>query len=271
MVKLKLKFIYKVKRGKSKKIWPETTLQYLRDNWSSMKMPELAETAGLGLTTCRSLCYQLGLKKMEMEYWTVEQISILINKYHIWGDKEIAEYFQNNFPKNKPWTIKHIEKKRKYMNLSRTPAEIKAIHKRNVSNGRFAMCSVKRWEKCGVAKQGEIRFQGRYPVIKINGKFIQWTRWAWQRENGDIPKGYVVTFIDGNSGNMSMNNLKLITRAELAKNNTGTKELTDNYIASTLTRKNPALRVIVKKDSDLINLKRTQLLLQREIKNASKK
>ena len=39
-------------------------------------------------------------------------------------------------------------------------------------------------------------------------------RIVWEKHNGPIPKGKVVTFLDGNKGNCSIENLMLIDRAE---------------------------------------------------------
>jgi hypothetical protein len=48
------------------------------------------------------------------------------------------------------------------------------------------------------------------------GKQINTTKakWLWEREHGEVPDRHVVTYIDGNSKNCELNNLKLITRSE---------------------------------------------------------
>lgn len=119
---------------------------------------QLATLLGLKLSTVRKLCYQMGLKRIELEYFTKTQVKYLISHYTMKGDSELAEIFQKKWPKKKSWTKKHIEKKRKYLNIQRTPAQIKAIHKRNVKMGRFAVCPVKAWNKRGRAPEGEVRY-----------------------------------------------------------------------------------------------------------------
>lgn len=42
---------------------------------------------------------------------------------------------------------------------------------------------------------------------------------VWEKANGPVPKGSVVLFLDGNHENTSLENLMLITRAELARLN----------------------------------------------------
>jgi hypothetical protein len=60
--------------------------------------------------------------------------------------------------------------------------------------------------------------QGRlYQYIKI--KDSHWEllqRYVWTQANGEIPKGYVINFIDGNYMNCELSNLRLKTRGEMA-------------------------------------------------------
>lgn len=153
---------------------------------------ELAAGLGLKITSVRMKLYSMGYKRMELEYWTARQINFLKANYKEIGDKELAELFNSKWPKAKGWTHKHIEKKRKYLGLKRTKTQIKNIHQRNVDAGRFLLCAVKRWDKCGRAKEGEVRFwrenSGRFiPRIKIDGRFIFWSRYTWEKHKGPIP------------------------------------------------------------------------------------
>lgn len=234
---------------------------------------QLAIFLGMKLSTLRRLCYEMGLKRMEMEYFSKAQEKYLIRHYHNKGDVELAEDFQKKWPKKKGWTRKHIEKKRKYLKLKRTAQEIRAIHKRNVNAGRFAICPIKAWDKRGRAKEGEIRYwrynqAGKaFPVIKHHGKFIYWGRWAWSRSFGKVNKGMNVIFKDGNPSNLSVNNLSLVSNKDLARINAhkSSKSLSDNYVAGILTHNDPELRKIIKQYPYLLELKRQQLTLKRVI------
>lgn len=54
-----------------------------------------------------------------------------------------------------------------------------------------------------------------YKYIRIaQGKWDLFHRYVWRTTYGEIPKDRIVTFIDGNSLNCDINNLKLITRGE---------------------------------------------------------
>lgn len=241
-------------------------------------MPNIIIAAALGLkiTMVRMKCYELGLYNLVLEFWTPAQVHYLVKHYQTKGDKELAEMFNKKWMKKKGWSFKHIEKKRKYMSLKRTPEQLKAIHQRNVDQGRFLLCPVKRWLVTGVAKEGEIRMwrsdNGRMtPRIKVKGKFIHWARWAWKSTHGRIPKGKVVVFKDDNPYNISIDNLETITRADNSRRNSikSSQGLSDNYVAYTLSYKDPEMRALVKNNPGLLELKRQQLLLNRTIKKHS--
>jgi hypothetical protein len=54
-----------------------------------------------------------------------------------------------------------------------------------------------------------------YRHIRIaRAKWVLYHRYLWQQQYGEIPKGMVVVFKDGNSANCVLENLELITRTE---------------------------------------------------------
>jgi len=245
---------------------------FIVQNFYSYTNPQLAKALNIKMCSLRRICYELGLKRMVLEYFTPEQITYLKRNFKRKGDIELAEIFQQKWPKVKGWTKKHIEKKRKYLNLHRTKQEIKKIHQRNVKAGRFKICSVKMWNKRGRTPEGEIRYWNsrgsgkQYPVIKYNGCFVHWARWAWERKFGKIPKGMKVIF-KGDNTKLSEDNLSLVSNEELARINAqkSSQGLSDNYVAGLLTHNNPVLRQAIKNNPVLLEIKRKQLTLNRKI------
>lgn len=110
---------------------------FIRNNNDNMNNQQMAEIIGCKPSTVAMIRIKLGLKKMEFDFWTEPQTETLNLLYHIMGDTEMAELFNELFPKKKTWTKKHIEKKRKYLNLKRTKEELKTIWRRNLEQGRF--------------------------------------------------------------------------------------------------------------------------------------
>jgi hypothetical protein len=220
---------------------------------------------------------------MRLEYWTPEQVRELKQNYRTIGDTELAEIFQKKFPKNKEWTLKHINKKRNYLNLHRTTEDLQAIQQRNLDAGRFEQCPIKRWLTTGQAKEGTIRYWANrtngtikfVPRIKINGKWIFWTRHTWEKRRGKIPKRMNIVFKDNNPIHRRLSNLIMIDDSELARRNSQISSvgLSDRYVASVVAamghygKRDPELIDTLMKNKALINLKRQQLLLERSIGN----
>lgn len=256
----------------AKRIWTKEQEKYILRNWATSTNRELANDLGITLTLVRMKCYEMGLKKIELEYWTEKQVEFLITFYKLIGDKEIASIFNRNWPKNKTWTNKQIEKKRKYLKLVRTEKEKNKIHQRNVDHGAFLKCATKRWETTGQAEEGEIRMwrsnSGRMiPMVKTNGKFVPWNRWAYSKYVGPIPEGMNVAFKDGIVDITTTETLELVTREELALRNVAnaSKVLSDNYVAGIMSHGDKNLRSILLEEKTLIEIKRKQLLLNRTI------
>lgn len=271
----KIERLFFLERNKYGRVmWTAESEDFMRENFARLTNPQMAEALGEKLTSVRTKLYSLGLLKQEMEYWTAKQVKYLKRYYKKLGDTELAERFEVLWPKNKPWNKKHIEKKRRYLKLKRTPAEKKQVFDRNVKTKRWADCAAKRWETTGQTPDGEVRYWRRmdgtdFPVIKTTDGWQHWNRWAWVEFIGPIPEGKNIVFKDGDNRNLSHDNLMAISDAELAERNTfrASKGLSYNYVAAMLAYKNPSLRAEVKKHPELIELKRIQLLLNRIIKN----
>lgn len=257
----------------------ESQIEFIRKNFDSMNNPEIARALGLKLQFLRDRLYELGFYRMRLEYWTDEQIQFLKDNFREIGDLELAEIFQEKWPKQKIWSLKHIEKKRNYLNLHRSPQDLANVMQRNVDQGRMNLRSKGKtnWLSTGPAKEGEIRMYKSCvgvisPRVKIGKCWKWWARWKWEQEFGPIPSGMVVVFKDNDSYNTVPENLELITRSEASSRNVAQagKKLTDKYIAGMLGRGDPELRKVLPNHPELLNLKRQQLILQRTINDHGK-
>jgi hypothetical protein len=204
-------------------LWSTMMIQLIHQNYDSMTVIDLASALGVAVQSTRMKLYELGYKKMEMEYWTDQQVQFLMENYTMIGDVEMAEIFQVFWPKGKTWSHKHIEKKRKYLNLYRTEEQIAAVKQRNKDTGRWAECAVKRWKVSHQAVVGEVRIWnrddgfGKFKVIKTKNGFVHYAPWLWEKYKGKIPTGMLVGFRDYDNMNVVIENLALYTRAEHAR------------------------------------------------------
>lgn len=202
----------------------EQEIAFIMEHFHKMTNRELATALDVTMTVVRNKCYEMGLKRMELEYWTEEQVKYLKTHYKKIGDVEIAEVFNVLYYKKKGWSKKHIEKKRRYLGLKRTPEQIQKINDRNKKQGRFSINHWKRWAG-RVTPVGEIRTwkykNGRpFMVIKLKDGFVHYAPWLWEQLHGPVPEGYIVRLKDNNPENVTPENLEIITTAENARRNT---------------------------------------------------
>jgi hypothetical protein len=252
--------------------WTSEKIHFLRENYTSMTNQELANAIGERLTSTRTKLYELGFKRMEMEYWTKDQVDFLFAYYPIMGDVEIAEIFNEIYPKKKVWTKNHIDKKRSYLQLIRTKYELAAIRIRNNGQSRYSINHWKRWHN-RARKQGETVLwtdqNGRETVMikwsggRFFGIYDTLAHITWFLNYGPIEKGMKIIHMDGNTLNCNIENLAKYTAAECAKFNA--EQLNDNYILGRITWGVRKLRKFI--PPELIEAKRAQLLLNRSIIN----
>jgi hypothetical protein len=206
----------------NKLIWTDDQLAFLKANHKTLTNVKLSEALGVKLTSTRTKLYELGLYKMRLEYWTEEQVQFLREHYKIFGDVELGEIFNAKWKKNKGWSKKHIEKKRRYLGLKRSKQQKDEIQERNRLQGRFSINHWKRWIG-RTATIGEVRIwkeQNRpYKVVKTENGFVSYPRMLWTEKFGAIPKGFNVMFRDGNTLNCELNNLELVSDEQLAIRN----------------------------------------------------
>lgn len=207
-------------QGNNRIVWQQWQIDFIKENFAKMTAQQLSDAVGIKRTKVREMYYSLGLKKQELEYWTEEQINFLKKNWQTKGDTELAEIFNKKWNKNKGWTKKHIEKKRRYLKLKRSHVQKQAIHLRNVKKGYFAMCPVNAWKTRGVApeKDKKVWMIGGSPVmvIKVNGHYRHYARFLYEQTFGAIPSGYVVRLKDNDPYNVVPENIVLVSRSENA-------------------------------------------------------
>ena len=206
-------------------IFSEKDIAFVKANFKTMTNQQIADALGEKKTKVRMLAYSLGLKRMELQYWTTDQINFLKANYQSIGDVELAEIFNVKWYKNKGWTRNHIEKKRRYLNLKRTQQQLQYIQDRNVLAGRF---STEKANKARSLKQTPIgattiwftEHNLPYVVIKQKEGFVPYNRYLWQKKHGPIPKGSnVVLKPNANRTDYTVTDLELLTNAQLAFRN----------------------------------------------------
>jgi hypothetical protein len=209
--------------------WTSERIAFLKDNFEKMSNREMAKALGYYIQAVRDQLYSMGLYRMTLEYWTEEQINFLKRNYKKIGDKELAILFNLQWEKEKRWTFKHIEKKRLYLKLKRTPAQLRKIKIRNAKRGCWMNTGT--WETRGVAAVGTVRIWNhgggkyKFKAIKTENGFVHYAPWLYEKTYGPMPANHIVGFKDRDNMNVVPENLEAITRAEHARRGGGNRKL----------------------------------------------
>lgn len=243
----------------------EDEISFIKENFHKMNNRQIAKALGKTLTVVRNKCRELGLLHMELEYWTEEQIEYLKAHYKLKGDSEIAREFNKLWPKKKLWTKKHIDKKRGYLGLRRTQEE-----QFRIRTGRYLETDYADFNGLNFP-QGKKRLwlnNGKFRwMIKVGPVFVSMARFIWEQAHGPIPKGMKILFIDSDTSNCTLANLRLVSQADIgriiAEKSHG--KLSDGYVAGVMAFKNPEMKKILLNCPTLLEAKRQQLLLNRQL------
>lgn len=118
-------------------IFSETDIEFIKENFQNMTNQQIADALGLKQTVVRMKAYELGLKRMTMEYWPDEATQYLKDNFRTKGNREIVRHFKKHFPKDKGWSTNHIDKKLEQLGLKRNKLDWYVIKERNRDNGSF--------------------------------------------------------------------------------------------------------------------------------------
>lgn len=119
-----------------------------------------------------------------------------------------------------------------------------------------------------------------YKWIRIaKAKWKELHRYLWEQKYGKVPKGFVLRFKDGDTMNVVLSNIELISRsihldknrpADLYTNTMKYRFNSDKYICKMLGfRDRKQQQQLINNHPEIIELKRVELKLNMELKNAS--
>lgn len=98
---------------------------------------------------------------------------------------------------------------------------------------------------------------------KLNRNWEQKNRWVWEQNNGPIPKGCVVEFIDEDKTNFELSNLRMVTRKEnILKNTLRDESILKRFLK---IKNEDDIKDFIEKYPHVIELKRQQLILNQII------
>ncbi len=181
--------------------WTESDNNILVDLYPTTESSEIAKKLGVSLSRVYNRANFLGLKKER-------GFASRINKKR-WQEGRMegcrkGHYKKGNAPMNKGLKITE------YMSPEAIEKHKKTRFKKGNLSHNYRPVGSQRIDKDG------------YIEVKIKDPNV-WElkhRYIWSKHNGKIPKSYKVRFIDGDRGNFNINNLEIISEAELMNENT---------------------------------------------------
>lgn len=185
----------------TRRAWADEETRTLVEQYADTPTSEIAAALGRTLDQCYRKAYALGLKK-SAQFLDSERSGRLTG-----SNRSTSTRFQAGAA---PWN--------KGTNF--------------VAGGRSAETRFVKGERRGVAVAlyqpigAERISKDGYLQRKVNDDLPIHRRWravhvlAWEEVNGPLPPGHAVVFRDGNKANVALENLELVSRAELLSRNT---------------------------------------------------
>lgn len=233
-----------IKNRRNNHIWQSEEDDYLRNNYLLKSYPQIAMDLGMTKRQVSSHIMQLGLRLPEEIFNQRAKLSRFKKGHVSWNKGLRGRCFINSgqFPKN---------------HLPHNTLHDGAITLRSDKTGRC------------------------YKYIRVKkGEWKELHRYVWETEKGKVPGGFVICFKDGDSLNTDIANLALISRAEILKRNrpgdlysnpAKYKTDKDEFIAGLLGYKNTKeKRDFIQKFPEIIKMKRAELKLKKELRNATR-
>ena len=158
-----------------------------------------AHGTDIGYRTFKGFCQRQGLRKSRL---TAEQDAFIREMYPMLGTVALTEAFNERFYTGK------------------TPRQMRSL----VGNRGLKILDEDIYRRCRNECRdrkyeiGEMTQGWQQPYVKVGeNKFVRIERYLWEQKNGEIPKGYRVIHLDGNSENYNIENLQAIPSAYCAK------------------------------------------------------
>ncbi|MBI9052491.1 MAG: hypothetical protein JEY96_01655 [Bacteroidales bacterium] len=215
-------------------------IKFLKENFFVLNNAQLAEHINkfrakhnqYSVSGLRSKCKLIGLTRGFQIRWCTDDINKMKAWYPLMGDTQISDLLnkygistgeRDGKQIKRTFTKKHIEKKRTLLGLSRTKEQIQRIISDNRLCGdmRFYSKDDNTWTRGyrKIAAEEDTRIWDGRRVIKINGHFIPYTRWFYNKFIAPVPAGKKVYHIDLDPLNDDAENLELRSFTRISLNN----------------------------------------------------
>lgn len=229
-----------------KRVWNKDMDDILRKHYPEGRLWSLAQYLGVTECAVRARAKAIGVRRKTHQHhpWTCRQISYLKNHYADTPMEILVEKTKHKvysvYNKAGSLGLKRSDEYRRSQGyiLAEHPKSVATRFKKgsvppNKGKNEDQFRSPEANERCKATqfKKGHTPANAKpvgyervckedgYVYIKVDGvnKMVLKHRWLWEQANGPIPKGYNITFKDGNRQNCELSNLVLMSRADCAR------------------------------------------------------
>jgi hypothetical protein len=261
--------------------YTELEKQFIRDHYESLTTTEIAQALGRPKSGIQTYAWRvLKIRKspqafaksvskgqqarQDIDLYSEQERQFMRDNWQTMTNAEIASALGRTFASVKKYGNNELGLKRTHETLSRISQRPNA--------GQFQKGQLPPNTIYGDEQTIRIRHSNKGPDYKyIRTGFRKWQeyhRWLWIQHNGPIPKGFIVAFENGDTMDVRIDNLKLITLKENVLRNSGSINLSDGFVVNTLARLNPELKQEIRSNHpELIEVKRAHILLNRALKS----
>lgn len=252
--------------------------QFMRDNWQTMTTLEIAQALGRSKATIGSYASKVLKLTKSPEALYMARCKGHQSLKNAYTEVE-NQYLRDN------WQTMTSQEMADALGRPKHSVKVHGRRKLGLKKNREAIVAISSRPNTGQFKKGDLPGNtvfGDEQVIRIRhnykrniktkyirlglAKWQSYQHYNWEQANGPVPKGMVLIFVDGDSMNVVLENLKLITMAENALRNSGTINLPDSYVASRMAVRQPELKKALLEQPELIDLQRKTYQLKRTIK-----
>ena len=151
--------------------------------------------------------------KMDAYWYTEEQKEWLKEHYPKMGAKKMTEEFNEKFKQNRST---HSLKQMCHSMGLKLDEETFKKYREDTTNAMVVHTKTVRASKVGTIG----RPSNGYDLVKTENGWMSLGKYLWEKNGGEVPKGYQVIFLDGDKGNRDASNLALVPTSYQALMNT---------------------------------------------------
>lgn len=263
--------------------WDDKKIKRLVKLCQDLTIRQAADKMGVGYISARAALNNRGITVGKKVFWTEEKLKSFAAAYPTTLNRDLARIFEvtesaidgQAFKLNlhKTPDFHEFHRSKHYFPKGHKPSNtgktMPAHQREKLAKTMFKVGSIPHntLHDGAVTIRHNKKTNTKYRYIRLEkGKWLEYYRYIWKQHRGNIPRGYLVRHINGDTLDDRLENLEMIPRKAQIIEHSSSINLKDGFVAQCIAGKrgkNKELINRIKQIPELIELKRNQLKLQR--------